>query len=64
MPTWLANQMLPAVTEKNDYFSFLFKKEIFFEHEILRLQQFVEKYCTQKRGLMQKLLTGEWRIKR
>ena len=49
---------------KTDCCNFLFKKEIFFEYEILRLQQFVEKYCTQKRGLIQKLLMGEWRIER
>lgn len=32
------------------------------EHEISLLRQLVEKYKTQKRGLMQKLLTGEWRV--
>lgn len=30
--------------------------------EIRLLQQLAEKYRTQKRGLMQKLLTGEWRV--
>jgi type I restriction enzyme S subunit len=33
------------------------------QHEIDLLKQFAEKYKTQKRGLMQKMLTGEWRVK-
>lgn len=33
------------------------------EHEILLLKQFTEKCRTQKRGLMQGLLTGEWIVK-
>ena len=33
------------------------------EKEIEILEQLAEQYRTQKRGLMQKLLTGEWRIK-
>ena len=33
------------------------------QHEIDLLKQLAEKYKTQKRGLMQKMLTGEWRIK-
>ena len=33
------------------------------EQEIGLLKQLTEKYCTQKRGLMQKLLTGEWMAK-
>ena len=33
------------------------------QQEINLLKQLAEKYKTQKRGLMQKLLTGEWRIK-
>ena len=33
------------------------------QQEIDLLKQLAEKYKTQKRGLMQKLLTGEWRIK-
>ena len=33
------------------------------QQEIIILKQLVEQYCTQKCGLMQKLLTGEWRIK-
>ena len=32
-------------------------------NEIDLLKQLAEKYKTQKRGLMQKMLTGEWRIK-
>jgi type I restriction enzyme S subunit len=34
-----------------------------FEEEIDLLRDLVEKYKTQKRGLMQKLLTGQWRVK-
>ncbi|WP_407354730.1 restriction endonuclease subunit S [Methanolobus sp. WCC5] len=33
------------------------------QHEIGLLKQLAEKYKTQKRGLMQKMLTGEWRVK-
>lgn len=33
------------------------------QHEIDLLKQLAEKYKTQKRGLMQKMLTGEWRMK-
>jgi type I restriction enzyme S subunit len=33
------------------------------QHEIDLLKQLSEKYKTQKRGLMQKMLTGEWRVK-
>jgi type I restriction enzyme S subunit len=33
------------------------------QHEIDLLKQLKEKYKTQKRGLMQKMLTGEWRVK-
>ena len=33
------------------------------KHEIDLLKQLADKYKTQKRGLMQKLLTGEWRVK-
>jgi type I restriction enzyme S subunit len=32
-------------------------------HEIDLLKQLADKYKTQKRGLMQKMLTGEWRVK-
>lgn len=33
------------------------------QHEIELLKQLADKYKTQKRGLMQKMLTGEWRVK-
>ena len=33
------------------------------QHEIDLLKQLADKYKTQKRGLMQKILTGEWRVK-
>jgi type I restriction enzyme, S subunit len=33
------------------------------QHEIDIHKQLLEKYKTQKRGLMQKMLTGEWRVK-
>ena len=33
------------------------------DNEIDLLKQLAEKYKTQKRGLMQKMLTGEWRVK-
>jgi type I restriction enzyme, S subunit len=33
------------------------------QHEIVLLKQLAERYKTQKRGLMQKMLTGEWRVK-
>ncbi len=33
------------------------------QQEIYLLKQLAEQYRTQKRGLMQKLLTGEWRVK-
>ncbi len=33
------------------------------QKEINLLKQLSEQYRTQKRGLMQKLLTGEWRVK-
>ena len=32
------------------------------QQEIITLKQLVEQYRTQKRGLMQRLLTGKWRI--
>jgi type I restriction enzyme S subunit len=34
----------------------------FLQNEIDILKQMVNKYKTQKRGLMQKMLTGEWRV--
>lgn len=33
------------------------------QHEIDLLKRLAEKYKTQKRGLMQKMLTGEWRVR-
>jgi type I restriction enzyme S subunit len=33
------------------------------QQEIELLKQLADKYKAQKRGLMQKLLTGQWRIK-
>jgi len=33
------------------------------QQEIDLLKQLADKYKTQKRGLMQKMLTGEWRVK-
>lgn len=33
------------------------------QQEIDMLKQLIDKYKTQKRGLMQKMLTGEWRVK-
>lgn len=33
------------------------------DNEIVLLKQLADKYKTQKRGLMQKMLTGEWRVK-
>ncbi len=33
------------------------------DYEIAMLEQYLEKLKTQKRGLMQKLLTGQWRVK-
>ncbi len=33
------------------------------QHEIDLLKQLADKYKTQKRGLMQKMLTGEWRMR-
>ena len=33
------------------------------QQEIDLLKHLAEKYKTQKQGLMQKLLTGEWRVK-
>ncbi len=33
------------------------------QHEINLLKQLTERYKAQKRGLMQKMLTGDWRVK-
>lgn len=54
MPIWLPD----LETQKNigEYLGAIDK-------EIDLLKQLAEKYKTQKRGLMQKMLTGEWRVK-
>ncbi len=54
MPIWLPD----LKTQKNigEYLGAL-------DREINLLKQLLEKYNRQKRGLMQKLLTGEWRLK-
>ena len=50
---------LPPLNEQNEIAETL----ILAQHEINLLRQLREKYKTQKRGLMQKMLTGQWRIK-
>ena len=54
MPIWLPD----LETQKNigEYLGAI-------DNEIDLLKQLAEKYKTQKRGLMQKMLTGEWRVK-
>lgn len=54
MPIWLPN----LETQRNigGYLGAI-------DEEIDLLKQLAEKYKTQKRGLMQKMLTGEWRMK-
>jgi type I restriction enzyme S subunit len=54
MPIWLPD----LETQKNigEYLGEIDK-------EIDLLKQLADKYKTQKRGLMQKMLTGEWRVK-
>ncbi len=54
MPIWLPD----LETQKNigEYLGAI-------DREIDLLKQLAEKYKTQKRGLMQKMLTGEWRVK-
>lgn len=54
MPIWLPD----LETQKNigEYLGAI-------DCEIALLKQLAEKYKTQKRGLMQKMLTGEWRVK-
>lgn len=54
MPIWLPN----LETQRN-----IGKYLGEIDQEINLLKQLVEKYKTQKRGLMQKMLTGEWRVK-
>jgi type I restriction enzyme S subunit len=50
---------LPSFNEQHKITEVLFSAQ----QEIDLLKQLLSKYQTQKRGLMQKLLTGEWRIK-
>jgi type I restriction enzyme S subunit len=50
---------LPSIDEQNKIANFL----ACLEHEIRLLGFIREKFKLQKRGLMQKLLTGEWRVK-
>ena len=50
---------LPPLPEQKVIASLLEKAQ----EEIDLLKQLAEQYRTQKRGLMQKLLTGEWRVK-
>ncbi|MCD6475548.1 MAG: restriction endonuclease subunit S [Anaerolineaceae bacterium] len=51
--------LLPTLPEQQQIVSALSTAQ----QEIDLLKQLAEKYKTQKRGLMQKMLTGEWRIK-
>ncbi len=51
--------LLPTLPEQQQIVSTLSTAQ----QEIDLLKQLAEKYKTQKRGLMQKMLTGEWRIK-
>jgi type I restriction enzyme S subunit len=59
--TFLSNTLHLPVTEQTqkDVAEFVFVAR----EEIALLKQLAEKYKTQKRGLMQKMLTGEWRVK-
>lgn len=50
---------LPTIDEQQDIAQTL----ILCQKEIDLLKQLQDKYKTQKRGMMQKLLTGEWRVK-
>jgi type I restriction enzyme S subunit len=54
MPIWL-----PDINTQKDIGEYLGA----IDKEINLLKQLAEKYKTQKRGLMQKMLTGEWRVK-
>jgi type I restriction enzyme S subunit len=49
---------LPSIEEQNRIVNILSAAQ----KEIALLEKLADKYRTQKRGLMQKLLTGEWRI--
>lgn len=57
---WLSNSLidLPNLEEQNDIANILSLAE----KEIDGLKLLTEKYRSQKRGLMQKLLTGEWQV--
>lgn len=57
---WLSNSLidLPNLEEQNDIANILSLAE----KEIDGLELLAEKYRSQKRGLMQKLLTGEWQV--
>ena len=50
---------LPSLSEQKKIVKMLSKQE----EEVKMLKQLSEKYHIQKQGLMQKLLTGKWRIK-
>ena len=49
---------LPDINEQKSIARILNKSR----HEIDLLNQLVKQYLIQKNGLMQKLLTGEWRV--
>lgn len=50
---------LPSLDEQEQFADILSSAQ----REIDLLKQLAERYKTQKRGLMQKMLTGEWRVK-
>ena len=51
--------LLPTLPEQNAITEVLFATD----KELSLLKQQLENYKKQKQGLMQKLLTGEWRVK-
>lgn len=57
---WLSNSLidLPNIEEQNEIANIL----VLAEQEIKGLKLLADKYHSQKRGLMQKLLTGEWPV--
>jgi type I restriction enzyme S subunit len=57
---WLSNSLidLPNIEEQNEIANIL----VLAEKEINGLKLLADKYHSQKRGLMQKLLTGEWQV--
>lgn len=59
-PTEFLNSkiLIPPLEEQEEITEFL----TICQHEINLLKQLAEKYKTQKRGLMQKMLTGIWRV--